>query len=475
MNKRQRTFDEICNEIFDLYKKKVVKPAAEKEEASTTTAPAPAPTKPSKPAPAPSQPERPNRDPFKTPRPLVQPAPQNKKKVHELNHLHEGYEDIHPDTRKAFEDPENSRVFGQSPMKSHPYLKGHGRDALARGEEYSSNLVSRRPGNPAEAFFKIQRIESIHKEELNALAIKLVAQVFNIPEHYMKVIEGLQLNDTSIKLRQSLDITNLPEEVIKHIHMRGTMNMLAHGAGVHLMGTLYHMASEELDDIDPRLKGLYDILSAGAPHQYWGTNIAAMVQNLTHAAVGSVIANIDGDEEPGGEKHAKIEASGVCFVIVLQELAKGVIQLLSHHHIGRIEDEQQLRTILAHADRIDFEPFFIMLGPSLYRKFLEVSKQIPGASIAQTIHAVAVHTPDEVHQFLIDMEKNTPKAKQTLTDWYNAIYTDSDDDAQLPKTDDDEGEDWGLDLDSWKESHNNMLHYLNMLYESKIAKRTDNK
>lgn len=445
-----RSFDNICNEIFRLYKEKVKLDDSKNGPVETPTKPKPA---------TPSKPERTPVDPFKTPRPKITPKPQNKNKNKHLQK--EAYEDeVHPDTRKAFETPGESIAFGSSPMKSHPYISAHGSTALRRGFEHSADLVSKRPGEAASAFMSIRKIEDAHKSEINKIAVRLVSQVTGVPESMFLVIDKPEQNVT-IKPgdNKEIDISNPDSDLIKHIHMRATMNMLAHGAGIHVMNTLHHMAKEEIDDIDSKLMKLYDILSAGAPHQYWAMNIASIVKHLTHAVVGSASVEYDDNDSP------KIKAYGICFPVLVQELVKGVIQLLSHHHIGKIDDEKELATILSHADRQDFEPFFIMVGPSIYRKFNDSVKQISGATMAKAIHAFAVQTPDAAHKFLILIERNPNAAKQTLEGWIDSIYNQTEDESQENE------EDFGYGDDSWKnESVKSDLKDMGMIYESNIKK-----
>jgi hypothetical protein len=213
------------------------------------------------------------------------------------------------------------------------------------------------------------RKEAPHRNELERLAIKLVTEEYNIPEGYVEFdveITGENpIQKTGLKLKKGskpLPTNKNIEEVKPEITKRKLMNAMMHGAA-RKGQNLFHMANEELNNIDPSLVNDYSKLMAGNDMMYWmldDETINRESESGVHA--GQVRVDISG-EVP------KIIAKGITFPVLLHELTKGVLELLSLN--GLPEDAEVREYVLDKTDNLESEPWDIRLGPKLWEKFLD--------------------------------------------------------------------------------------------------------
>jgi hypothetical protein len=353
--------------------------------------------------------KKPRRSPFRPPRPEIDPEPQNV-------YLMEDYEDeAHPSTVEWFRS---------KPLQEHPLLTKHGSN-LAKGafNFTKQRLQNLNAGDAKDAayylniFREIMRIESAHKQELNEMAKDIVSELYGIDKNQLEIEDKVKPNETESQTEWSERGAKIDDRVKKHIHMRATMNMLSHGAAVHQMMTLHHMVKDALDKIDPNLVRLYDQFSAGSMHNYWFWNIRQMAEMLKGSAVGSTKVEY---KEENGEEVPVVKAAAMCFPVLVQELSKGVMQMLSHHHIGKL-DRATLQRVLSEADKLELEPFFIMVGPELWRKTLQISQSL-NLPMAEMISAIASHEPDEVHDLFDKIQSNPNTAQNIIKNWHSELY-----------------------------------------------------
>lgn len=352
------------------------------------------------------EPEKaPRRSPFRPPRPEINPEPQNL-------YIREGYEDE--------ADPSTVEWFRSQPVHGHPILSKYGTQLAKGAFDYTDQRLKNLNVTHTDAlriFREILQIENAHKQELNEMAKDIVSELYGIDKEQLEIEDGVVPNQTESQTEWSERGAQMDDRVKGHVHMRATMNMLSQGAAVHQMMTLHHMVKDALDQIDPRLVQLYDKLSAGSMHNYWFWNIQNILGQLKAAAVGST--RVDYKEE-NGEEVPVVKAAAVCFPVLVQELSKGVMQMLSHHHIGRL-DRSTLQRVLAEADKIELEPYFIMVGPELWRKTLQASKDL-NLPVAELVSSIASKEPNEVHDLFDKMLTDFRLAERIIQQWHQELY-----------------------------------------------------
>jgi hypothetical protein len=355
-----------------------------REIAGTTTAP----TKPVTPTPVKPKP-KPTFDPFAPPRPKEAPRPKARKK-----RIAEAFDDeAHQNVVRFWKDIRKQ----PHPYSKHPIMAMYGHESAQRAFQTSAERVRKTfPGLQAydmnsigggayQIMHKIMRIESRYAKQLEEIAKDVVSKIWNVPRDIL---------DARLTQNVSLDHNDDEEDEedvdISEINKRITMNALTQGAAVHNMMTMHRFVESELKALDPQLLEAYDKLSSGTEHTYWLMDYSSLA-NLAGAAVGTSNVEYDDEDRP------TIVAQAMIFPVLIQELVKGVMELLSHHGLSHLS-KGQLKKVLRVADKTTDEPWLIQIGPHLWTSFLKI---VPEHSrLAETIAKIAKRDPNFIHDLL---------------------------------------------------------------------------
>jgi len=155
------------------------------------------------------------------------------------------------------------------------------------------------------------------------------------------------------------------EELKPQIKRRRLTNAMMHGAA-RKSQNLHHM-DDQLRDENPQLGRNYANVMAANDANYFlidDATIRSEGESGIHA--GNVRIDLSNREKP------KVIAQGMIFPILLHELSKGVVELMSLW--GLSEDAEERRYVLDKTDNLSSETNDIRLGTKIWEKFVE---QIP--------------------------------------------------------------------------------------------------
>jgi hypothetical protein len=306
---------------------------------------------------------------------------------------------MHPSIRQAYE-------AGTHPLAQHPIHGVYGRDLAFGQYEHIKGQYARTAGQEQldmadmmRTLNWIRQTEADHKEELEKLAKKIVAEIWGASPDIFEAEIGEAGGGAS---DEEGEIELTPEQ-LKEVHKRITLNTLTHGAAIHQMTTLHHMVKEALDKIDPDLLKAYDNFARGSVYSSWFASIEAILA-LAGIKGGEVEVDWENDQP-------KIKAKGVVFPVLVHELSKGVMELITAH--GLPQDEETLRKVLKAADRYETEVFHFFVGPELWRRFLKVVDQ---RKLPQIIMSLSKQEPDDLHDIIGAIVDNPDMAKQMIND-----------------------------------------------------------
>ena len=381
-----------------------------------------APVKPSPVKPSPAKPSRPS--PFKPPKPAVVPKPKARSK----EELTEAYEDeIDPSVLAFWSDIKNPEL-SKHHFSKHPVLAMHGDKLSKSAYEYVSDGDIREMQT---VFNQILRVERRHKSELEVLAKRVVSQIWGIDESMLDGKlempknegneEGGELTSSSLEKDDDVD-----QETRDEINKRITTNAMTHGASIHQMASAHHLINKELDAIDKNLLKLYTKLAKTSVKNYWLIDFSQMI-DLAGYKVGEEYidwlpskADGIGEGEDGSEDEiedtavedsgATVVARGIVFPVLIQELSKGVMELLMMHGYAKLDPKVQEK-LQTHADVLTDEPWLIQIGPELWRRFLKVIPK--GANISELIAAFGELKPKQIHK-IIDAVIDEPEHASEL-------------------------------------------------------------
>ena len=211
-------------------------------------------------------------------------------------------------------------------------------------------------------------LESKHKKALEELAEKMIREEYDMPEDVVEikaslspniVLEGTKKNPTpkssDYQFESHDDMVNAKEEVYK----RRFLNAMIQGAAKKT-NHMFHMADDELTDMDPRLLNRYSKVMSAADYMYY------VIPKMDNGTSGGVVkVTFPTAENP----KAVIEAEAMIFPVLIHELVKGVMELLSAH--GLPKDKKLGDYVIDKADFLAAEPWDMRIGPALWDRFTD--------------------------------------------------------------------------------------------------------
>lgn len=267
-------------------------------------------------------------------------------------------------------------------------------------------------------------MESKHKKKLEKLAVKMVREEFDISEDILDIVaeltpnislKGTKLNPTpsavdGMKFDTHEDIRKANAEVYK----RRLLNAMTQGAAkkCHHM---FHMVDEELTDMDPQLLNRYNKLMAAADYSYY------MMPNLKNSgAVSGGVVKVELPTEANPK--AVIHAQAVVFPVLIHEIVKGVMEILSAH--GLPKNTKLAKYVINKADFLNAELSDMRLGPALWGKFSECFEP-DDYKLKHHVYSQLAELPaDEFHSQMREILAGTKMGKQIVKDIVNEVNND---------------------------------------------------
>jgi hypothetical protein len=158
---------------------------------------------------------------------------------------------------------------------------------------------------------------------------------------------------TETQFKNHDEMINAKEEVYK----RRFLNAMTQGASKKC-NHMYHMVDDELTDLDPKLPNKYAKMMAAADYMYY------IMPEMDNGVSGGVVrVQFPTQSNP----KAIIYAQAMVFPVLIHELVKGVMELLSAH--GLPKNKRIGEYVINKADFLAAEPWDMRLGPALWSKF----------------------------------------------------------------------------------------------------------
>jgi hypothetical protein len=211
-------------------------------------------------------------------------------------------------------------------------------------------------------------LEKKHATELEELAVKMIREEYDMAEDVVEIhaeltprinMVGTKKNPTpvvsEVEFKNHDEMVNANEEVYK----RRFLNAMTQGAAKKC-SHMFHMVDDELSDIDPRLASRYAKLMASADYMYY------VVPKMDEGVNGGVVrVEFPTKDNP----KAIIYVQAMAFPVLIHELVKGVMELLSAH--GLPKDKKIGKFVIDKADFLAAEPWDMRIGPALWDRFTE--------------------------------------------------------------------------------------------------------
>jgi len=224
-------------------------------------------------------------------------------------------------------------------------------------------------GQMAQLVYETMALEDKHKKALEELAIKMIREEYDMDEDVVEIVaeltsdislEGAQKHPKPMPVEgmefESHDhLVNANEEVYK----RRFLNAMTQGAAKKC-NHMFHMVDDDLLKLNPKLPNKYNKMMSAADYMYYA------IPKMDDGVVGGVV-NV---EYPTNKNpKAKIHAQAMVFPVLIHEIVKGVMELLSAH--GLPKDKKLTEYVTKKADFVAAEPWDMRLGPAIWGRFTD--------------------------------------------------------------------------------------------------------
>lgn len=209
-------------------------------------------------------------------------------------------------------------------------------------------------------------MEASHKKALEELAVRMIREEYNMGEDVVEIhaelvprISLVGTKKTPKPVTSEMEFKNHDEMVRanKEVYKRRFLNAMTQGAAKKC-SHMFHLVDDELTDLNPRLASKYAKMMAAADYMYY------VIPKMENGTTGGVVkVQFPTAENP----KAKIYVQAMVFPVLIHELVKGVMELLSAH--GLPKDKKTGEFVINKADFLAAEPWDMRIGPALWSRF----------------------------------------------------------------------------------------------------------
>ncbi len=326
-----------------------------------------------------------------------------------------------------------------------------------------------------QAFTAIQEAERGNEPLLTDLARSVVETVWGIPPDQLKGGIGSVEGDVGGmdfgggESGEPKTLWDLDPSQVSEVQKRLLINTIIQGCAIHAMLNNPRMVQGDLNKISPNLIELYEQFAWNALAMYWSMDYESMTP-------GQMSAQAAGYEEVKYEQREEQEvpvvyAKGLNFPVMLQEFVKGVAEVVCMESFAHLDPDVQ-SNVIELADKVEYEPYEIMIGPQIWRKLLKrISREETPADYLLRLSRMA---PDDLMEFVAEAITEKPDAdvnppgsfnEVTYVDGSNEFHVHVDVETHEPVRiygyADQVGEDhedvWFYEKGNWKPSEHNSL------------------
>lgn len=374
---------------------------------------------------------------------------------------------IDPEKRRRIEGGEDPYSGGQAvPPELHELIASEAyRELIRKVQRYTGVRPRGRQdlhqlmGMMQDSAMQVMRIERGHERRLEQAAIDLV---LSLPEFKsakqavdsgnLKIIaqlrpEGADLQGAQVDPEEEdeaaqaeLEIAEIATELNLEVEKRRFINTMIQGNSMH-KNYAFHMASELLDGISPRLLNLYGTLMSLGELMYWAVP-EAMQAAMMGGGGGHGSSRLEDDEGV-----PVIRAQAVVFPLLVQELTKGLMEYLSH---SDDEDPDTRKRVQNKTDTLRNELWDTMRGPEVWKRVLAIIGAENQEYIPHIYSAIVNLPPQQFIEFAQGMMRGSAEAKQFVQRIVDEVKGES---ADEPYKDSAGGDEAGGDegkADWWK-------------------------
>jgi len=273
-------------------------------------------------------------------------------------------------------------------------------------------------------------MESPNKSKLEKLAIEMVLEEFDIPKGSIDIVAELTPNITldGTKSNEGPEESNMDlvfedaDEIAQanaEVKKRRVLNAMIQGAAKNV-NHMFHMKHDTLIEMNPRLPGTYKKMMSAADYMFF-----IMPDMEKGVSGGKCECNMDNSDENGDIK-PQIKAQAMVFPVLIHELVKGVMEVLSMH--GQPTNSTIAEYAISKADFLQAEPWDMRFA-KIWNRFCE---SLPPKDFELKHHAyadLAALPPIEFNSVMKEIIGKTKNGKIIMAEMMRKIKTELQEDS----------------------------------------------
>ena len=260
------------------------------------------------------------------------------------------------------------------------------------------------------------------------MAVEIVTKDLNVPEGSLQFdaeitgMKKLSKDDMRKKPQNQEQNIEQEEQTLEHMEdldlevaKRRMINGMMQGSAKKSL-YLYHMVSEELNEIDPNLLNLYGVVISANDLMYW------IMPDMMGAGGGEGAPVFGKEKIDLSTNPPTVVAKGMTFPVLVHELHKGVMEYLSLH--GLPGDKELREKVMDKTDFLEDEMWDLRLGPGLWERFIDAI----GADdfdVKNHLYTEIIQMPaKEFIDFMKEIQSGSEKGKQMMVDLAKRIKSE---------------------------------------------------
>lgn len=260
---------------------------------------------------------------------------------------------------------------------------------------FQERFPNQSPGNihihiPAllDVMAKIKRKEATHQEELEELARETISEFFGFPqEHFSQasIDDTFELDPDTPEPQEEID----QEKLLEHVNKRILLNVIVHGGAVNCWKTIHILVQGALDQIDPELRELYsDFTSLSSMLMWQSPPLPDLPDDRQRAFLTAQNVKQGQNQVSFDQDEPQVAAQATCFPVLLHELIKGVLDLVSLYGLDQSLSAQEQQYIMNQADKHWDERWYYLFGPGLWDILME-NEQPKASALGEMMQAIS--------------------------------------------------------------------------------------
>lgn len=212
-------------------------------------------------------------------------------------------------------------------------------------------------------------LEQLHKKELEELAERMVREEFDMGDDIVEIncelvdkvtLVGTKKNPKPMPSGFEFENHEQMENAKDEVYKRRFINAMIQGSAKKSTH-MFNMVEDEIAEMDPLLVNRYRKLMSTADYMYY------LVKDMEKMIPGGVVKV----QFPNKNREkAIINVQALCFPVLIHELVKGVMELISAN--GLPKDKIVGEYVINKADFLAAEPWDMRIGPALWERFTDL-------------------------------------------------------------------------------------------------------